>query len=113
MKCTFKNVTKNNTSFEHCSTSVLDSVVTEISEQLDVWTWALSCFLASLSREKMGNIYKRHMEVSQQDLQEKTKNKNGGTNDEVENVGQKIKTNVIKKKKFSEEIGRIIRNNAQ
>jgi hypothetical protein len=52
------------------------------------------------------------MEMSQQDLQEKTKNKNGGTNDEVENVVQKIKTNVILKK-FSEEIGRIIGNNAQ
>lgn len=29
--------------------------------------------------------------MSQQDLQEKTKNKNGGTNDEGENVGQKMK----------------------
>lgn len=31
------------------------------------------------------------MEISQQDLQEKTKNKNRGINDEGENVGQKIK----------------------
>jgi hypothetical protein len=31
------------------------------------------------------------MEMSQQDFQEKTKNKNGRTNDEGENVGQKIK----------------------
>jgi hypothetical protein len=43
-KTQFKNVTKNNTRFEHCSTPILDSVVAEISEQLGVWTWALSCF---------------------------------------------------------------------
>jgi len=30
------------------------------------------------------------MELSQQDLQEKTKNRSGGKNDEGENVGQKI-----------------------
>jgi hypothetical protein len=30
------------------------------------------------------------MEMSQQDLHEKTKNRNRGTNDEAEKVGQKI-----------------------
>jgi hypothetical protein len=83
-KCRYKNVSKNNTHFEHCSTYVLVLVVAEISGQLDIWTWALSCFYCII---KLRNVFKRRMEMSQQDCQEKTKNKNGETNDEGKNVG--------------------------